>query len=203
MSGYRDRQRSLSYGPPSDTDVVSYFQRAAAAEQGSIRRLSQQHPRRYRLVSQLDKRVIHTVLRYARGRHNKCTRKPCKRPITLTDALRQLQACEACRTKNAINSRRNRSKGKVAEKAKLLVKVRYPWLYTHPVLISFPQKRAKAKARSLTPSAEFHGSDVVAEDLLTYDDVIVRATFAALVHLLIATQDRVGAHTNDVDVSGS
>lgn len=129
MSDHRNRDPKLTptSEPPPDIDAVSYFERAAAAEQDTITRKSQKHPNRYRLVSQLDRRIIRVILKYAKGRHNKCSRKHCKNPVNLTDALKHLKACEACRDKGAIKSMECRYKGKDIQTA---LQVRCHWLYT-------------------------------------------------------------------------
>lgn len=131
MSGdrKRKRQRSVSTGrsspePPSDSEAISYLERAAAADQDTIRRRAKQFPGRYHLISQLEPKIIETLLKYAKGECDECGRPYCVAPIDLSAALKELTGCSTCRAVGAIESKIRRDNAKETPMVHNRVKVR-------------------------------------------------------------------------------
>lgn len=62
-------------------------------------------------MAELNKHVIKTFLKYAKGRYSKCKRGKCEDRIVLTDALKKMKACIDCRSKAAIHAKGYRARG--------------------------------------------------------------------------------------------
>lgn len=90
-----------------DSVIVSYLKRIEAASPRAIRRKQAESPGHYQLLSQFDPEVIEVILKYAQGDEDDCQRPACRRPVHMTDALRNFKACAVCRAKRALNDRKS------------------------------------------------------------------------------------------------
>lgn len=86
-----------------DKVITAYLKGIAAASPREIRDKQAESPRHYRLLSQFDPEVIEVILKYARGDEDDCHRPRCRRPVHMTDALRNFKVCALCRAKRGIH----------------------------------------------------------------------------------------------------
>lgn len=96
-----DRPTPMELQP--DKVIVSYLKSIVAADPRAIRRKQEESPQKYRLLSQFDPEIIDVILKYAKGNEDDCQRTHCRRPVHMTDALRNFKACAICRAKRALN----------------------------------------------------------------------------------------------------
>ncbi|KZP33938.1 hypothetical protein FIBSPDRAFT_881423 [Athelia psychrophila] len=86
-----------------DRVTVSYLKSIAAADPRAICHKQEESPQKYRLLSQFDPEIIEIILKYAKGNEDDCQRTHCRRPVHMTDTLRNFKACAICRAKRALN----------------------------------------------------------------------------------------------------
>lgn len=201
MHGTRRRRRRRSPStepsspePPSDTEALSYFERAVAADRGKIQRRASKSPGRYRLISQLEPAIIKILLKYARGKCEPCYHIACGAPIDLSAALKRLKACETCRAAGAIESKLRRARAN--ENSKDNKKVRHfadgTFVVTYCARTYQTRRRTRASAPSPSDHAGAPSQVAEAADKHVIADEIepVGSSDTAGVRLLIATRPK-------------